>query len=188
MLATGLAERLVDLPGVPRVLLDGVGTEELSDSVAGKLLQQGRVPLQVRARGFWRPAGERYAHGREDWEAFRDNWLDVAALRREVLEAEGSWLPALRDADRDRSARVAAQPLPEGGVLLVDGLFLQGLGLPAELVVHVTLSSAALRRRGVPEWQLPAFTSYDELVAPGTSADVLVRAEDPLRPAVRWAS
>ena len=58
--------------------------------------------------------------------------------------------------------------------------------VPAELVVHVTLSAAALLRRGVLAWQLPAFASYDELAQPQLACDVLVRAEDPLRPAVRW--
>ena len=43
-----------------------------------------------------------------------------------------------------------------------------------------------VRRRGVAMWQLPAFTTYDEEVRPGALADVLIRAEDPLRPAVRW--
>jgi len=36
--------------------------------------------------------------------------LDVAGLRREVLDADGTWLPALRSVDRDRSARVTVQP------------------------------------------------------------------------------
>ena len=156
--------------------------------LAGVLALAGRVPLPVPARGFWRPAGERFTHGREDWQSALDGWLDAAALGREVLEAEGSYLPALWDVERDRSARAARRPLPERGVLLVDGVFLLGLGLPAELVVHVALSPAALLRRGVPAWQLPAFTSYDGLVAPGDVADVLVRAEDPVRPAVRWPS
>ncbi|MGB8649029.1 MAG: uridine kinase, partial [Mycobacteriales bacterium] len=97
-------------------------------------------------------------------------------------------LPALRDVARDRSARLDRQPVPERAVLLVDGLFLQGLGLPAELTVHVALSAAALARRGIPSWQLPAFSSYDEQVRPGDLCDVLVRAEDPQRPAVRWPS
>jgi hypothetical protein len=184
-LAAGLAER-ADLPGVPRVLLDGVGTAELSDAVSGALLARGRVPLQVRAGGFWRPAGERFEHGHEDWQAFRDSWLDTGALRREVLDARGSWLPALWDAERDRSARLPVQLVPERAVIVVDGLFLQGLGLPAELTVHVALSPGALRRRGVPVWQLPAFTTYDDDIRPGDLCDVLVRAEDPHRPAVRW--
>ena len=93
-------------------------------------------------------------------------------------------LPALWDAARDRSARAARVPVPAHGVVLVDGLFLLGLGLPADLVVHVSLSPAALLRRGVPAWQLPAFTSYDEEVSPRDLADVVVLAEDPRRPAV----
>jgi hypothetical protein len=74
--------------------------------------------------------------------------------------------------------------VPPGAVLLVDGVLLLGRGLPADLVLHVALSPAALRRRGVPEWQLPAFASYDAEVRPGETCDVLVRAEDPVRPAV----
>ena len=50
--------------------------------------------------------------------------------------------------------------------------------------MHVALSAGALMRRGVPEWQLPAYADYDREVRPGEVCDVLVRAEDPLRPAV----
>jgi len=166
------------------VLLDGWGGEAVADSLVDGLAAAGRVPLRVRGGDYLRPAGERFEHGREDAEAFRDTWLDTGALRREVLEAGGTWLPALWDAARDRSARSARRPVPPGAVLLVDGLFLLGLGLPAELVVHVALSPAALLRRGVPTWQLPAFASYDDQVRPGEQCDVLVRAEDPQRPAV----
>ena len=38
-------------------------------------------------------------------------------------------------------------PVPPHGVVLVDGLFLLGIGLPADLVVHVALSPAALSTR-----------------------------------------
>jgi hypothetical protein len=158
----------------------------LALGVAAELTALGRVPLVVAATGYWRPAGERFQYGRDDWQAFRDTWLDHAALRREVLEAGAAWLPALWDVERDRSARLVAEPVPDRAVLLVHGLFLQGLGLPAELTVHVALSPAALLRRGVPEWQLEAFRTYDEEISPGDLCDVLVRAEDPLRPAVRW--
>jgi hypothetical protein len=74
--------------------------------------------------------------------------------------------------------------LSSQGVVVVDGVLLLGRGLAAELTVHLAMSSAALLRRGVPEWQLPAFSSYDEEVRPGEVCDVLVRAEDPKRPAV----
>ncbi len=167
------------------VLLDGVGAEELATAVADAAVADGRVPVVVAARGFWRPAGERFQHGREDWQAFRDSWLDAQALRREVLDSGDHYLPALWDVDRDRSARAAVLPLPERALVVVPGLFLQGLGLPG-LVVHLALSPGALSRRGVPTWQLPAFTTYDDEVRPGDLCDVLVRAEDPRRPAVRW--
>jgi hypothetical protein len=36
----------------------------------------------------------------------------------------------------------------------------------------------------VPEWQLPVFAAYDQEARPGEVCDVLVRAEDALRPAV----
>lgn len=187
-LAAGLVDRLAELPGVPRILLDGVGGHHLADAVMDGLTAAGRTPVRICTRDFWRPAGERLQHGREDAEAFRGSWLDAGALRREVLEADGTVLTALWDVDRDRSARRSRRPLPPRAVLLVDGLFLLGLGLPAELVVHVGLSAAALLRRGVPAWQLPAFATYDELAQPSIACDVLVRAEDPLRPAVRWPS
>lgn len=167
-----------------RVLLDGVGSGALADSLVPGLTAAGRSPLRVHAGDFLRPAGERFEWGREDEESFRTRWLDAAALDREVLSREGSYLPALWDAAADRSARRVTEPVPPGAVLLVDGVLLLGRGLPAELTVHVALSPAALLRRGVPDWQLPAFAVYDREVRPGSVCDVLVRAEDALRPAV----
>ncbi len=154
--------------------------------MAGALTTLGRVPVVIAAEGYFRPAGERFTYGREDAQAFLEGWLDHAALRREVLDRDDAYLPALWDVDRDRSARASLVPLPDRSVRLVHGLFLQGLGLPTELTVHVALSPAALLRREVPAWQLPAFATYDAEVRPGELADVLVRAEDPKRPAVRW--
>ncbi len=168
------------------MLVDGYGAGELADALAPGLAALGRAPLRVRGQDFLRPAGERFEHGREDEEHFRTHWLDAAALEREVLtrSAEGSYLPALWDAGRDRSYRRAREPVPDGAVVLVDGLFLLGRGLPCEVTVHLSLSTSALRRRGVPEWQLPAYEAYDREVRPGDVCDVLVRAEDARRPAV----
>jgi hypothetical protein len=184
-LAADLVALLAGLPDRARVLLDGIGADLLADALVPGLTALGRPPVRVRGADFQRPAGERFMHGREDVEAFRDGWTDTGALAREVLRSGDTFLPALRDPVTDRSSRAARQPVPARGLVLVDGVFLLGLGLPADLVVHVALSPAALARRGVPAWQLPAFTSYDELVRPGDVCDVLVRAEDPLRPAVR---
>lgn len=140
----------------------------------------------MRAGDFLRPAGERYTWGRQDAEALRTSWLDAEGLEREVLARSltGSCLPALWDARRDRSARQPPVPVPPGAVVLVDGEFLLGRGLSAELVVHVALSPAALARRGVPAWQLAAHAAYAAEQHPAQVCDVLVRAEDPLRPAM----
>jgi hypothetical protein len=52
--------------------------------------------------------------------------------------------------------------------------------------VHLHLSAAALARRTGPdqEWTLPAFARYGEEVGPGSFADVVVRMDDPRRPAM----
>lgn len=167
------------------MLLDGVGSGLLADTLVDGLRAAGRVPVRVAAADFLRPAGVRFEYGREDEQAFRELWLDDRALRREVLDTPGgTYLPSLWDADRDRSTRAARLPLPRRAVLLVDGVLLLGRGLPAELTVHLALSPAALVRRGVPGWQLPAFATYAQDVRPAQACDVLIRAEDPLRPAV----
>jgi hypothetical protein len=64
-------------------------------------------------------------------------------------------------------------------------VLLLGRDLPAELTVHVALTPAALARRGVPGWQLPAFAGYERTARPRQRCDVLVLAEDPARPAVQ---
>jgi hypothetical protein len=181
-----VVERITTYDGVVRVLLDGVGSGDLADSLVDGLALAGRPPVRVSAGDFLRPAGERLEWGREDVQAFRERWLDEGALRREVLDAatSGTVLPALWDAARDRSTRSTPVPVPPRGVVIVDGVLLMGRGFPAELTVHVAMSPAALLRRGVPGWQLPAFASYDEDVRPGDICDVLVRAEDPRHPAV----
>lgn len=179
--------RLIDArgAGVVRVLLDGVGAGPLADALVPGLVSARRGPVRVRAADFQRPAGERFEWGREDEQSFRERWLDAEALEREVLgRTDGHYLPALWDSEQDRSARRSRELLPGRAVLLVDGVLLLDRGLSADLVVHLTLSRAALSRRGVPAWQLPVFAAYDDQVRPGENCDVLVRAEDPARPAV----
>ncbi len=166
------------------MLLDGVGSRALADGLVDGLRAAGRPPVRVSAGDFLRPAGERLEHGRTDALDFRGRWLDAGALRREVLDSGQAYLPALWDATTDRSARAGVRPLPERSVVLVDGLFLLDHGFTADLVVHLALSPAALARRGRPAWQVEALAAYDRDARPGQACDVLVRAEDPLRPAV----
>ena len=141
---------------------------------------------------FLRPASVRLEHGRDDPDAFYDEWVDVGALDREVLRPCGPGgsrhlLPTLWDAARDRATRADYVLVPETGVVIVSGWLLLGRGLPFDLTVHVALSPAARGRRVPPddaERELPAFDRYDGQARPAETADIVVRADDPQRPAV----
>jgi hypothetical protein len=139
----------------------------------------------VSAADFLRPASVRLEHGHTDPDEFLDGWLDVAGLRREVLEPVARALPRLWNAEEDRAFRDEPVELPFDGVVLVSGGLLLGRGLPAELTVHLRMSSAALARRTDPalHWTLPAYARYDLEHDPG-EADVLVMTDDPERPAL----
>ncbi|MEV6400145.1 uridine kinase [Streptomyces sp. NPDC051907] len=176
-----------------RVGIDGAPaarTGELAERLAEALRLRGRSGLAVATEGFLRPASLRYEYGREDPDAYYGDWFDTGALWREVfgpLDAggDGRVLPDLWDPATDRATRSARVELPPGGVLLLHGPFLLGHWFPFDLTVHLRLSPAALlRRTGERErWTLPAFQRYEDEVGPGEAADVVVRADDPRRPA-----
>lgn len=194
-LAEELAERLISsvLDHPVRVAVDGAPAsrpEVLADALVDPLRLRGRPVQRISGRDFLRPASLRLEHGREDADGLYTDWLDVAALRREVLDPLGPAgsrrvLPALWDADRDRSSRADYVLLAQNGILLFDGMLLLGHGLPLDFVVHLSLSPAALARRTdeAEHWTLPAFRRYTEEVQPECVADAIVRADDPRRPA-----
>ncbi|GDY30112.1 uridine kinase [Gandjariella thermophila] len=195
-LVTELAERIDACGGAPwpRVAVDGPPAAEpaaLADALVDPLRVRGRQVLRVSTWDFLRPASLRYEHGRTDPDARYEDWLDAGALRREVLAplspgGSGRALPSLWDARVDRASRAGYVELPEGGVLLLDGELLLGRGLPLDLTVHLWLSPGALARRTPAEehWALPAYRRYDDEVSPQRVADVVVRVDDPRRPAV----
>lgn len=176
------------------VALDGAppaGADGLADRLAAELRLRGRAALRVRTAHFLRPASLRLELGRADPDLFYTEWLDVRALLREVFGpvrpgGTGRVLPALWDAGADRALRADYVDLPSGGVLLVDGAFLLGGPLPFDLAVHLWLSPAALARRTPAEeaWTLPAYARYEEEALPRQTADIVVRCDDPARPAL----
>ncbi len=195
VLADELTDRIDALTGRRRiaVAVDGAAgateTTELADALVDPLRLRGRAALRVSARDFLRPASLRFEHGRTDPDARYTDWLDVGALRREVLDplgenGSGEVLPSLWDAERDRATRAERVPVPEGGVVLVDGELLLGAGLAFDLAVHLWLSPAALRRRVPDAWAVPTYERYEAEVDPSALADVVVRVDDPRHPAL----
>ena len=193
-----LAERVLDLVPAdggswPRVAFDGAPAAcpgDLAERVSEALRVRGRPSLVVAAEGFLRPASLRLEHGHRDPESYYDGWLDTGALWREVfgpLEpgGDGRVLPDLWDPVTDRATRSPYSRLPPGGALLLHGPLLLRHWFPFDLTVHLLLSPGALRRR-TPEadhWTLPAFGRYADEADPAATADVLIRADDPRRPA-----
>ncbi|QRP44200.1 uridine kinase [Amycolatopsis sp. FDAARGOS 1241] len=195
-LAAELTDRVAALPNRRlAVAVDGADaatdTSGLADALVAPLRLLGRATVRVSARGFLRPASLRFEHGKQNPDARYTDWLDLGGLRREVLDpltagGTGEVLPALWDTTRDRATRLARVPVPESGVVLVNGEFLLGAGLAFDLVVHLWLSPAALHRRLPADdaWALPAYERYEAEVDPSSLADVVVRVDDPRHPAV----
>jgi hypothetical protein len=177
---------------VLRVLVDGAPAADpagLADALVDPLRVRGRPALRVSARWFLRPASLRFERGRTDPDAFRAEWVDVAALRREVLDpvaADGSYLPTLWDPEADRATRAGYATAPPGAVLILDGSLLLDRGLPVDLTIHLRMSAAALARRtpADQQWTLPAFARYAAEAGPDQAADIVVLLDDPRHPAV----
>lgn len=70
-------------------------------------------------------------------------------------------------------------------MLLLHGPFLLGRWFPFDLTVHLRLSPQALARHTPAhrQWTLPAFARYEDEVDPAAAADIVIRADDPRRPA-----
>jgi hypothetical protein len=189
-LVDGLAARVLALKTPSVVLVDGSPATEpaaIATALTESVRTAGRPALHVDSTLFWRDASIRLEFGREDVDSYLD-WVDAAALRREVVDQlrnGGPVLPSLRDRVTNRATR--AEPVAIGdGVVLISGAFLLRHDLDADLVVHLSASAGALARR-LPEdqaWTIPAFARYDRESHPATRSDVLVRCEDPKRPAV----
>ncbi len=177
-----------------RVGIDGAAAAEpgrLADAMVGPLRALGHPAVRIDTHDFLRPASLRLEFGRDNPDSFYAGWFDEAGLAREVLDpadpgGSGRVLTRLWNAGTDRAAREPYHDVPAGAVLLVSGPLLLGGGLTFDLTVHLEVSVAALERRTPPaeRWTLPAFRRYAEEVCPGSFADVVVRADDPRRPAI----
>ncbi|MEV4281849.1 uridine kinase [Actinoplanes xinjiangensis] len=196
LLVEDLADRLASRESDSRlrVAVDGADAADprrLADALVGPLRVRGRPAIRVDTSDFLRPASLRLEFGRTNPDSFYTGWFDEAGLIREVLSpagpnGSGRILERLWDARIDRAARAPYQELPPGAIVLVSGPLLLGSGLPFDFSVHLELSPAALARRTPADlaWTLPAYRRYAGEVAPETFADVVVRLDDPRRPAL----
>ncbi|PZF85135.1 uridine kinase [Jiangella anatolica] len=195
VLVDRVVERVLDHGGgAVRLLVDGhpaARPERLADALTDPLRAAGRPVARVRVRDFLRPRSLRLEQGAQDPDALLDGWIDAAALNREVLVPLGPggtsrYLPTLRDPDTDRSIRADYVAAPPGLVLVLDGTLALGHWLELDLVVHLALRPATLRRLTAPaeQWTLPAYERYAAEVDPEAVADLVVRADDPRHPAL----
>jgi len=182
-----------------RVAIDGppaAEPERLADALIDPLRVRGRSPVRIRTDDFLRPASLRLEFGRHNPDSFYEGWFDEPGLAREVLDpagpgGSGRVLTRLWDAGTDRAARAPYQDLVPGSIILVSGPLLLGGALSFDISVHLELSPAALDRRTAPDlqWTLPAYRRYAEEVDPASFADLVVKVDDPRRPALileRW--
>ncbi len=179
-----------------RVLIDGADATDprvLAAALAQRLRTSGRPCAQVDLHDWLRPASLRLEHGHNNPDSYQHHWFDYAALRREVVEplgpgGSGMWLPTLRDPRTDRSTRVQRVAAPSATVLLVSGPMLLGRVLPFDLTVHLHVSEATLTRRTPPEqrWTVAPLLAHERAADSDFVADVVIRADHPDRPAVRF--
>ena len=177
-----------------RVAIDGAPAAapgDLANALVDPLRTAGRPTVRVDTADFLRPASLRLEFGRQNPDAYYEGWFDEKGLAREVLDPAGAGgsgriLSTLWNARTDRATREPYRQLPPTAVVVVSGPLLLGGALAFDLGVHLELSPAALARRTPPgaRWTLPAFARYAAEVAPAAFADVVVRADDPRRPAI----
>ena len=181
-------------PGLAlRVAVDGpdcARPRELAAALVDPLRLLGRDVELIDAETFWRDASVRLEYGHQDASSL-PLWLDADALKREVLTplgpgGSGRFLPTLRDPLTNRSTRTARRQATATTVVIVSGGMLLGRSLPFDVTIHLSVSPPARRRRTPSEmdWTLAAWDAYDASTAPLRFADIVLRLDDPRRPAI----
>jgi len=123
----------VPAPGRPVLVavdgVDGAGKTTFADELAAALTAHARPVVRASVDGFHHPRAHRHAAGRTG-ETFWSRSYDYPALRRELVDpwraGPGStYRTAVHDLDTDAALELAASVVPEDGVLVLDGIFLQ---------------------------------------------------------------
>lgn len=127
---------IADLVGdVPRPVLlgvdgpDGAGKTRFADALVDELAGRGLVVAQASVDNFHHPRGHRHAAGRTAQSVWSRSY-DYRAMRRELLDPwrrgpGADYTPVWHDVDTDEYVEPLVDTVPERGVLVVDGIFLQ---------------------------------------------------------------
>lgn len=107
---------------------DGAGKTTFADDLATALDQRGEVVIRATIDRFLRPRAQRYARGRRDPLGFFEDSHDLTELRGRLLDPLGAGgdrriRRALRDDTGDDELAAPVEVVPEGAILVFDGIF-----------------------------------------------------------------
>jgi uridine kinase len=197
------------LPDLDRPLLvaidggDGAGKTWFADDLAALLADRDRAVVRASVDEFHHPRAHRHALGRTG-ETVWARSFDYRALRRELLDP---WCAGAGSPYRSRHHDLASDallderpaPVPERGVLVVDGVFAQREELRGcwDLVVWLEVTEEERVRRLADRDGTPADPAHDgqrryldaqriyrAFAAPVGSADLVIDNTDPAAPCV----
>jgi uridine kinase len=176
---------------------DGAGKTKFADALCLALTDLGQVVVRASVDDFHHPRTFRHALGRTADTVWARSF-DVAALRRELLDpwrrgSGSAYRRRWHDLESDAYVDDAPRSVPERGVLLVDGVFVQRpeladvwdlvvwLEVPAEVrVARMASRDGTVADVADPDQQryLGAQRIYRECCDPAARADVVVDNTD----------
>ena len=193
-----------------RVAVDGppaAGKTTLADELALLLRSRGREVIRASTEGFHLPRAQRYRRGEFSAEANYHDSFDYDMLCRVLLDPLGPdgdrrYRRAVYDVGTDTAVSPPATTAPADAVLLLDGVFLLRPELAGrwDLSIFVSaaferivdrarirdlarLGSAAEVERRFRTRYIPAQKLYFAAASPADHADIIVRNDEPRRPA-----
>ena len=181
--------------------VDGAGKTHVADELADLLAGVGEVVVRAGIDGFHHPRAHRHAEGRTA-EAVWGRHFDFSALRRELLDPwrtgpGAAYRTQWHDVVTDSYVASSPRRVPDTGLLLVDGVFLQRPELDGvwDLVIFldvpfvVSVGRMAARDGTVDDVEHPDQRRYAEAQRrylaecdPRGRADVLLDNRDLRRP------
>jgi uridine kinase len=193
-----------------RVAVDGppaAGKTTLADELGDALRAHGRYVIRASVESFLHPRAQRYRRGELSAEANYHDSFDYNALRRVLLDPLGPggdrcFRRAVYDKQTDSAVSESMTAAPVDAVLIFEGVFLMrpelldrwDLRIFVSAAFEETLARARIRDvalYGTPDDVERRFRSryrpsqqlYFDTVRPTDLADVVVRNDEPQRPA-----